>query len=277
MGSLEALELYWTSPPVLAILTSFLVLGLAIAAGFSSARGRTRTRLRFLRAATWLSVAFWSFVALSLVLCFLLADPVEYAIGTAKAVAILSISLAIGLASTTAIAIRRGLPVIVRPASASRRAWTGEALDRLATRLAARFGLPPVRVRVEPGDPAAMAEPPDALVVSEGLLGLLSEKELEAVLLHELAHLANQDGVSKAFTGVLSRLLFFDPFLRLLHRASHREREHRADEETAKAMGGGLPLASALETLRGGASLSGEGESVTNHPPLEERISRLRT
>ena len=276
MGSLEALAVYWSSVPALAVLTSFGFLGSAVAFGFRIARRRGQIRLRLVQAGTWLIVAFWSFVAASLVFCFLLADPVEYGIATAKAVAVLSISLAVGLATAVAAAISRGVPVRSEVSARGRWAAVHDSLERRVSNLAARLGLLRVRVRVVSGTPVAVAEPPDTLVVSEGLVGLLSEEQLDAVLLHELDHLAEGDGAGKAFTGVLRRVLFFDPFLFLLDRASQREREYRADRQAAKMMGGGAPLASALRVLAREWPSSGSSGLRARHPPLEERLARLR-
>ena len=272
MGSLAALQTYWTSAPALATLTAFLVLAMVLAAAYRTARGRTSARLRILRAATWLSLAFWTFVAASFVICFLIAEQVEYGVAVAKTVAILSISVAVAVAGIVSSAISRGARA--RASSIPEGTWAAQAhaAQVLATRLAAQCGLERVRVRLVPGPPLALAEPPDAIVLSGGLLDLLSPEELGAVLLHELCHLTEADGPEKAFLGAMRRVLFFDPFLSLLDRASHREREYRADEWVAKRMGGGAALASALARLAGGGPARGRGR---RHPSVQDRLTRL--
>lgn len=282
MGSLSALEVYWSSPVALAALTSFLLLGIAIALTYRYARARSPTRLRLLRAGTWLVVAFWTFVAASLLLCLLLADPIEYGVATAKVVAVLSISAAVGIASAVAWAISRGVPVQAGNLPRGKWAPGGAEILRLTSRLARESGLPNVRVRTIAGPPLAFVEPPDAVAVSQGLLDLLSGEELEAVLLHELCHLVERDGPEKAFTSAMSRLLFFDPFTRILDRASHREREFRADEWAAKKMGGGAALASALTKLARDTASSRrtpqpERGLGVRHPDIQDRIARLHT
>ncbi len=270
MGSLEALHMYWTSAAALATLSAFSLVGLSIVVAFRRTR-QTSRRLRLLRAAVLLTVSFWIFVAASLVLCFFLADPVEYGPATAKAVAILSIALALGTAGVVSWAIARGVPARVRDVPTGGWVADGHPLGALASRLGTDVGLPGVRVRVVEGPPAAVAEPPDTLVVSRGLLAVLTDEELEAVLLHELCHLTESDGPEKAFTGAVRRVLPFDPFVHLLDRASHREREFRADELAAKRMGGGAALASALVKLAD----AGMRTRSPRHPLLEDRVARL--
>jgi Zn-dependent protease with chaperone function len=272
MGSLAALQTYWTSASALAILTAFLAFALILAAAYRTSRGRTTARLRILRAATWLSVVFWTFMASSFVICFLIADRVEYGVAVAKTVAILSISMAVVVAGIVSSAIARGARA--GASSLPEGTWAAPAhpAQALATRLATQHGLERVKIRLVSGPPLALAEPPEAIVLSRGLLDLLSSEELGAVLLHELCHLTEADGPEKAFLGAMRRILFFDPFLRLLDRASHREREYRADEWVAKRMGGGAALASALARLAGGGPGHGRGR---RHPSVHDRLTRL--
>jgi len=270
VGSLEALATYWSSPPALGVLSAFGIMGLAIGIRFRVAQGALQ-RIRILRVAGWLIVAFWTFLAASLLLCFLLADPVEYGVATAKAVTILSIALAIGLATTVSTAIARGVPVTASVTGRSRSTAGIGPVQACASRLARRVGLARVRVRLVTGPPVAHTEPPDTLVVSDQLVGLLGEAELEAVLLHELDHLAEGDGSEKAFLGTLRRILFFDPFLRIVDRALSREREFRADQRTAERMEGGAALAAALTALVPYAGAT----RVAGHPRIEDRVTRL--
>ncbi|WP_417936046.1 M48 family metallopeptidase [Haloarcula saliterrae] len=161
------------------------------------------------------------------------------------------------------------------------------------------------------------------VVISAELMQLLDDDELEGVLAHELAHIANRDvvtmvigqgiasivGVAAQFivlvTGdndiadfflaiVVGNLVQFMVMLFVL--AISRYREYVADADAKDAIGGGDPLARALEKISSGNERAGEsavddqvsalcifGRSgslvsklVSTHPPTEERIRRLR-
>lgn len=162
------------------------------------------------------------------------------------------------------------------------------------------------------------------VVVSEELIQLLDQDELEGVLAHELAHIANRDVVTMVigqgvasivgiaaqfvvlFTGdndladfflaiVVGNIAQFLVMLFVL--AISRYREHVADADAKGAIGGGDPLARALEKIQQGNQrareskvdeqvsalcIFGENDSiltklVSTHPPVEERIQRLRS
>jgi heat shock protein HtpX len=185
------------------------------------------------------------------------------------------------------------------------------------------------------------------VVVSEELLGLLNGDELEGVLAHELAHIANRDVVTMQlgqgvasivaivaqyivlFTGendladlflaiVVGNLVQFVVMIFVL--AISRYREYVADADAKRAIGSGDPLARALEKIhqgnqqprsqrsgrtarrgrgRGRGRGGGRGREsnvdqqvsalcisspdtgfisrlVSTHPPMEDRIERLR-
>lgn len=162
------------------------------------------------------------------------------------------------------------------------------------------------------------------VVVSEELIQLLDQDELEGVLAHELAHIANRDVVTMVigqgiasivaivaqylvlFTGdndladfflaiVVGNIVQF--FVMLFVLAISRYREYVADADAKGAIGSGDPLARALEKIQHGNQRAREskvdeqvsalcifGEStglltklVSTHPPVEERIQRLRS
>jgi heat shock protein HtpX len=169
--------------------------------------------------------------------------------------------------------------------------------------------------------------------VTEGILRLLSERELRGVLAHEIAHIKNRDilvaTIAAAIAGAvgyianaLSFAAFFGgggqddeqeegsagngillalvtPFLAMLIQMGiSRAREYMADETGARISGDPEALASALAKLARGAELMPmhapqpataslfivnpltSGSSLLNwlstHPPMDERIRRLR-
>ncbi|UCF46245.1 MAG: protease HtpX [Myxococcales bacterium] len=182
----------------------------------------------------------------------------------------------------------------------------------------AGIGMPEVAIFDSP-DPNAFATGMfrnNALVaVSTGLLRLMNKQEVEAVLGHEISHVANGDmvtltliqGVLNTFVLFLARIIAsqFDRGRFMIYMALQmvfgivasmivawfsRRREFRADAGGAELEGAGA-MASALNRLRAmrdapsqlpdnltAFGIRGEGmlKLMATHPPLEERIARLQ-
>jgi len=201
-------------------------------------------------------------------------------------------------------------------------------IERLADR--AELPMPQVYLMHDPS-PNAFAtgrNPENAVVaVTTGILDLMSPKELEGVLAHELAHIKNRDmlimTVAAAVTGAISMLsqilglsmlfggssddeggglgalamIILAPFMAMLIQMSiSRGREYEADRVGSEIAGSPRGLADALERLAWAQErvptraapatahlyimqpLSGEGVAswFSTHPPIEERVRRLR-
>ncbi|NML40902.1 M48 family metalloprotease [Chitinophaga sp. G-6-1-13] len=58
----------------------------------------------------------------------------------------------------------------------------------------------------------------------------LSEEQLEAILLHELAHVKRNDYLLNIFQSIVETILFFNPFVWLISRIIRLEREHCCDD-----------------------------------------------
>ena len=182
-----------------------------------------------------------------------------------------------------------GLKVINQPANADE-AWIVETVRKFADK--AGIGMP--EVGIFEGDPNAFATGAfknSALVaVSTGLLESMTHEEIEAVIGHEVAHIANGDmvtmtliqGVMNTFVVFLSRVIGYavDSFLRKndSENSGHgigymittvvldillgfvaaiivawfsRQREFRADAGAAQLMGRKQPMINALARLGG--------------------------
>lgn len=85
--------------------------------------------------------------------------------------------------------------------------------------------------------------------LSTGLMQMLSDDELEAVLRHEAHHRQAHDPLKIFVARCLSRALFFVPIARDLCEAYCVAKEIAADEQAVQAMGDALPLARALRKL----------------------------
>ena len=182
-----------------------------------------------------------------------------------------------------------GVQVIAQPSNADEK-WLVDTVQKLADK--SGIGMP--EVGIFEGDPNAFATGAfknSALVaVSTGLLQNMTHEEIEAVLAHEVAHIANGDmvtmtliqGVMNTFVVFLSRVVGYavDSFLRkndeentgpgmgywittivldiVLGFAAaivvawfSRQREFRADAGAAELMGRKQPMVNALARLGG--------------------------
>ncbi|MGO4333088.1 protease HtpX [Cupriavidus sp. 2TAF22] len=182
-----------------------------------------------------------------------------------------------------------GAQVITQPGN-STEVWLVQTVQRLAQ----RAGLPMPEVAIYEGEPNAFAtgatKNSSLVAVSTGLLQTMSHDEVEAVLAHEVAHIANGDmvtltliqGVVNTFVIFLARVVgyFVDSMLRkndeessgpgigymitvvvceivfgvlasIIVATFSRHREYRADAGAAKLMGSPTPMVAALRRLGG--------------------------
>ena len=213
----------------------------------------------------------------------------------------------------------RGAPQLVLRATRAQVLAPGEQpeLQALVARLAAVADLPPPRVAIVRSRAinafAVGIRPTTAVVaVTTEALRRLEPRELEAVVAHELAHVANRDGLVLTVVSVPavigSRLLDGDDYRAwiafvayapifavglLLMWTIARYREYVADRGAVLITGAPEQLMSALQLaerrrargdLRGGAAVSAfcivstrkrRFELISDHPPLEKRLRRL--
>ncbi len=208
-------------------------------------------------------------------------------------------------------------------------------LYAMLRRLATRAGIPMPRVYLIPADtPNAFAtgrNPQHAAVaVTEGIMRLLDEEELEGVLAHELSHVRNRDvliaTIAATMAGAITYLAHMaqwaamfggqrddeegggNPFAMILlavlapiaallvQMAVSRSREYQADATGARLAGKTWGLAKALEKLQMAQQVAPMAANpatahlfivnplsrralmnlFSTHPPLQERIARLR-
>ena len=97
-----------------------------------------------------------------------------------------------------------------QPVSAS----DAPGLYRMVERLSSRANIPTPRIYIVPGSNAnAFATGRDtenaAVAVTEGILNILPEEELEAVLAHELTHIINRDTLTQAVSATVAGAISF--------------------------------------------------------------------
>ena len=127
----------------------------------------------------------------------------------------------------------------------------------------------------------------NVVALSTDIARSLSSEETEAVLAHELSHIKNRDSRAKGLARVAHFAFPFDPAIRVLEAAVHRERELLADRVSSKFTRKPLALASALlkacsaapsegPRLGTGLCVGGTRKGLLSlYPDLEERIEVL--
>src|SRR5215470_1481622 len=211
-------------------------------------------------------------------------------------------------------------------------------LYRIVHRLATRGNIPMPRVYIIPGDtPNAFAtgrNPQHAAVaVTEGIMRMLDDEELEGVLAHELSHVRNRDTLTMTIAATLAGVITYLAHMAqwaamfggarrddeeggggggvigallmailapiaamLIQMAISRAREFEADATGARLVGRPWGLAKALEKLEMASKIAPMDASpatahlfivnpltgggllalFSTHPPIQERIARLR-
>ena len=125
------------------------------------------------------------------------------------------------------------------------------------------------------------------VAVSPELVASLSPDEAEAVVAHELSHIKNGDSTAKGMARLARAAFPFDPVLRLVEAAVHRERELWADRVGVEFTRKPLALASALIKANSpprasttghiaGLFVGGSGRGLLSlYPDLERRVDAL--
>jgi Zn-dependent protease with chaperone function len=238
------------------------------------------------------SIFLWIFIASSLILCyafertyqFELAEGVLEVFGRA-------LLISIGAGIPLALTLRKMSPQIVLGKAKELEAPPKEIGD-LFNSVAVRMGIRQAQLQISKGETpisfVAHVEKP-VVVMSNKLLTLLKKDEIEAVIAHELAHVKNSDTALKSFVTAYRTVLPFDPIIRILEAAFHREREIVADETAANVTKKPISLAMSLIKIyeafprnkigsHSGLSILGSNSAITRrHPAIDARINNLLT
>ncbi|HEX8655498.1 MAG TPA: M56 family metallopeptidase [Allosphingosinicella sp.] len=132
-----------------------------------------------------------------------------------------------------------------------------------------------VRLSAEVFTPFAARLLRPAIWLPLGLLTRTPAAQLEALLAHELAHIARRDWLWNGIQCVAECLLFFHPAIWWLGRRIRQEREHACDDLAVAACGDAIALAEALAALECDRHPSPRLALAANGGSLMKRITRL--
>lgn len=162
--------------------------------------------------------------------------------------------------------------------AATRRLWSASTpapttLRRRAARVAALTGIDTPAIRVRSGCPggafaAGIRRPWIALDLA--LVATLDERELDALLAHEMAHIRRRDPLFCLLTGLCRDVLFFLPGVHIAAVWLRREQEEEADDLAADSTRRPATLASTIlkvwEVQTGTVRLANTCQAVAANP-----------
>ncbi len=264
-----------------------------------------------------LPIAVWYVGATLLLLTFVVATAADGAWGAFLGALLFAVGLPLALVAH----VKNGERLALRTAKARILERDEHPhLQALVARVAAQANLPPPRVALVASDGSnafSVGRTPARAVVAltTELVHRLTPGELEAVVAHELAHVANRDGLVMTLVSVpalagavmwhdddwrgkVAFILYFPIWLvgLVLMWAISRYREYVADRTAALMTGAPEQLMSALADiggeeprgdLRGGVAIQAlcivptkttgwrRLELLADHPPLDKRLERL--
>jgi len=152
-----------------------------------------------------------------------------------------------------------------------------EALGRRVDDLGRAMGLGAsvaVRLADEIATPFVVGLARPVVWLPLSLLTRLPADQVEAILAHELAHIARRDWLWNGLQCVVETLLFFHPAVWWLGRRIRHEREQACDDLAASACGDPIALAEALATLEADRCAP-ELALAARGGPLLRRVTRL--
>ena len=114
------------------------------------------------------------------------------------------------------------------------------------------------------------------VMISTGLVGSLSDKELEAVLIHEQAHIQNYDPLKIVFGKTIASMFFFLPIFQELYKNMITGNELLADNWTIQIQQTSVFLKGAMKKILAVEQVAiAEVPAISNPDSLEIRIYRL--
>lgn len=87
------------------------------------------------------------------------------------------------------------------------------------------------------------------IIIPAAIVNQLSADQLEAILMHELAHIKRHDYLVNIIQNIVETILFFNPFMWFISAQIRREREHCCDDIVVGFTENPYPYATALAAL----------------------------
>lgn len=128
----------------------------------------------------------------------------------------------------------------------------GDAWDKHLDKLAARLQIPrkvKLLISRHVQVPVMLGFIKPLILLPVAMVNNLTEAQLEAVLLHELAHIKRNDYLLNIFQSIVETILFFNPFVWLISKIIRMEREHCCDDLVIASTAQPLQYAHALVAL----------------------------
>lgn len=115
------------------------------------------------------------------------------------------------------------------------------------------------------------------ILLPVAMVSRLSPEQVESILLHELAHIKRNDYIWNIGQKVIESILFFNPFVWLIAREIHKEREYCCDEIVVSKTSDPMTYAKALLQLEVQVKCNEltMAASGMDKYPLLERIKRI--
>jgi GWxTD domain-containing protein len=114
-----------------------------------------------------------------------------------------------------------------------------------------------------------------AILMPVGLLSGLAVDQIEAILLHELAHIRRHDYLINAIQRLVESLFFYHPAVWWMSRIARRERENCCDDAVVSVTGNAREYAVVLAALEQNRLSGREPAVAAAGGPLMKRIRRL--
>lgn len=146
------------------------------------------------------------------------------------------------------------------------------------TKLAAQIGITKhieLRISLTAITPCVMGYVKPVVLLPFQLLLSMNQQQIEAILLHELAHVQRQDYLFGIIQLLVKSLFFFNPFLHWLSAQMDREREHACDDLAVTINQDPLLFANTLKELAHMNNKQFIAMNISGNKPLLARITRL--